>query len=213
MWPSGKGTALSMRRFAGSSPVVSARTQPTGTRRYLGCEGDGNPPDLGSGATAFDSRASDQTPVRTWPVGTARWSSGMDSRPSTGRRGFDPRTRYRNPDTGPGGRGEVLGCQALPAARSAETREGQVQLLGQPRERRPTAGRVRASHSMRDSRRSLHVAVLAQPAEAPGREPGQSGFDSPAPHSFRASQAHLAEQPPRKRKERGSTPRRGSAPL
>lgn len=50
---------------AGSTPVVSA---PTGTTTRIqpavragprGCEGDGNPPGLGPGHTAFDSRASD----------------------------------------------------------------------------------------------------------------------------------------------------------
>jgi pimeloyl-ACP methyl ester carboxylesterase len=53
-----------------------------------GCEGDGNPPDLGSGDTAFDSRASDCV------ASMARWSSGMDTGFSTRRHGFDPRTRH-----------------------------------------------------------------------------------------------------------------------
>jgi hypothetical protein len=74
-------------------------------------------------------------------------------------------------------------------------------------------------------RRAHRLAALAQPAEAPGREPAQSGFDSPEPHVLHhASSAQQDEHPSRKREDRVRVPeearrrgrhndRRGNAPV
>lgn len=153
------------------------------------------PPDLGSGVTAFDSRASDHGPT---PSGLSRSTSaewrvgpdGTDPRSSPGRHGFESRTRYAR---GPGSRGwPPLGGREL---------------------------RLRAWCSGSDG---TFRAALQLSRQSTGVKTRWSGFESLGSHH--ASSAQQDEHPSRKREDRVRVPeearrrgrhndRRGNAPV